>query len=877
MINNKHYAWKEVEEYVAKRIAETNYQADISSAKTPYSIIMPPPNVTGYLHMGHALVTTLQDVLVRYKRMSGFDVFWQPGVDHAGIATQVIVEKQLFEKGLTRYDVGRDKFISIAYEWKDHSADKIIDQIKKMGASADFSYVAFTMDEQSIAGVNRAFITLYEEGLIYQDDRLVNWDCKLQTAISDLEVENREVTGKLYYLRYYFADSQDYIVVATTRPETIFGDVAVAVNSQDTRYSGLIGKEVIIPIVGRKIKIISEDYANMDKGSGAVKITPAHDFNDFEVGKRHNLEVINILNKDGTLNEKAGISYRGLDIAQAREKITIELEEKFLIEKIEKHVTVIPYGDRSSSVIEPLLTKQWFLDAKVLAKEAIEVVKSGKIEFVPKSWENLYFEWMNNIQPWCISRQLWWGHRVPVYYGRGQVFVAENMAEAQVKAEHFFGEKVDLYQDEDVLDTWFSSALWPFITMGWPQDSEKLRRYYPTDVLVTAFDIIFFWVARMIMMGVFFMKEVPFKKVYIHALIRDEKGQKMSKSKGNVIDPLDIMNKYGTDALRFALIAYSGQGRDIKLSEKTVEGYRNFVTKIWNSYKFSHQNGFYYNKDFSHKELKLNINKWILVKLEDLQKSVDKYFDSYRFNDVANSIYQFVWGEYCDWYLELSKTILYDENRSNDDKKEVKECMGFVFEGILRIIHPLMPFISQYLFEQLHNDKVVLGKESLPKYGFGFTKEEIEITNLVVDLVSSIRSLRVDLNIPPYLPLKLAIQCDKLPNHIIDNMETIKRMARLDSVQPVVKLDHSYVQDIVNKDTIGIALEGIVDLKKECLRLIKNKESSEKDLKKLEDKLLDSNFLLKANKEVVDNFKEQVIEIKDRIVKINAILLKISR
>ncbi|MCL2567228.1 MAG: valine--tRNA ligase [Alphaproteobacteria bacterium] len=881
MLENKHYSWVEVEEYVLRNIAEHNYYAENNPAKIPYSIIMPPPNVTGYLHMGHALVTTLQDVLIRYKRMKGFDTLWQPGVDHAGIATQVIVEKQLAQQGIKRQDIGRETFIEKVYEWKEHSSGRIIEQIKKMGASADFSYLAFTMDSQSQRGVYHAFKTLYEDGLIYQDYKLVNWDTQLQTAVSDLEVENKEVKGKMYYLKYYIDNTQNYISVATTRPETIFGDVAVAVNAEDERYKNLIGKEVIIPVVGRKIKIIADNYADMSKGSGAVKITPAHDFNDFEVGRRNNLESINILNKDGTLNDNVLPEFVGLSTASARKKLLEELTHKDLLEKTEDHLLSVPYGDRSNSVIEPFLAKQWFVNASELAKDAINVVQQGKIQFVPQNWENLYFEWMNNIQPWCISRQLWWGHRIPIYYAEGKngetkIFVAESMEEAKQKAAEHFKTDFSITQDEDVLDTWFSSSLWPFLTMGFPENTEKLKRYYPSDVLITAFDIIFFWVARMIMMGMYFMKDVPFKKIYMHALIRDERGQKMSKSKGNVIDPLDIIAKYGTDALRFSLTAYSGQGRDIRLSEQIIEGYRNFVTKIWNSYKFCHSNGMVFAEDFNPQKVVMDVNKWVLFKLEELQKQVDAAFNGLKFNEAAASIYQFIWGTYCDWYIELSKPILYVEGDSNS-KIETQQTMGFVFDKMLKILHPIMPFISQYLFENLHkNSSLVIARENFPQLNFGFSEESIQNTEKVVNLISKIRSIRVDLNISPALFLRLAFEGDKLPAYVLDNLEVIKKVARLENISSQSKLPSDYILDVLDGYTIGLPLGDVIDMVAERMRIQKSIDKLQAEAAKIDASLGNQQFMAKANAEVVANFQGQHKEILEKISKLLELLNKIS-
>ncbi|HWA46855.1 MAG TPA: valine--tRNA ligase, partial [Dongiaceae bacterium] len=607
-VEKKHYAaWEAAGEFAAH--PESN--------QTPYTIMMPPPNVTGSLHMGHALTFTLQDVLIRYERMKGRDALWQPGTDHAGIATQMVVERQLAQQGIKRTDLGREKFLEKVWEWKAESGGAITHQLRRLGASADWPRERFTMDEGLSLAVRKVFVDLYRQGLIYRDKRLVNWDPKLHTAISDLEVQQKESKGHLWHLRYPIeGETGRYLVVATTRPETMLGDTAVAVHPEDERYKALIGKHVILPIVGRRIPIVGDDYADPETGSGAVKITPAHDFNDFEVGRRHSLEMINIFDRDARINENAPEAYRGLDRYKAREKVVAEFEALGLLEKIDDHALTLPYGDRSGVVVEPWLTDQWYCDAKTLAQPAIKAVEEGRTVFVPKQWENTYYDWMRNIQPWCISRQLWWGHQIPAWYAPdGKIFVAMDEEEAKALARKEYGRDVALTRDSDVLDTWFSSGLWPFSTLGWPQETPELKRYYPGDVLVTGFDIIFFWVARMMMMGIHFMGDVPFRTVYIHALVRDEHGQKMSKSKGNVIDPLELIEKYGADALRFTLAALAAQGRDIKMSENRVEGYRNFATKLWNATRFAQMNECKPVASFRPATLRDPVNRWIVGRL----------------------------------------------------------------------------------------------------------------------------------------------------------------------------------------------------------------------------------------------------------------------
>ena len=694
------------------------FAADPASNANPYVIMMPPPNVTGSLHMGHALTFTLQDILVRYNRMSGKDTLWQPGTDHAGIATQMVVERQLGEQNVTRHDLGREKFVEKVWEWKEKSGGTITNQLRRLGASPDWPRERFTMDDGLSAAVRKVFVTLHKQGLIYRDKRLVNWDPKLLTAISDLEVVQKEVKGHYWHFKYPIEGKEgQFITVATTRPETMLGDTGVAVHPDDERYKDLIGQYCILPIVGRRIRIVADEYADPEKGSGAVKITPAHDFNDFEVGKRNDLEKINIMDDHARINDEAPNEYRGLDRFKARELIVAKMEELGLLEKIEDTVHMVPYGDRSNVVIEPYLTDQWFVNAEVLAKPATEAVEDGRIKFVPKSWENTYFEWMRNIQPWCISRQLWWGHRIPAWFGPdGEIFVEETEEEALAAAKAHFGKDVELTQETDVLDTWFSSALWPFSTLGWPDKTPELNKYYPGDVLVTGFDIIFFWVARMIMMGMHFMDgKVPFKDVYIHALVRDEHGQKMSKSKGNVIDPLELIDEYGCDALRLTLTALAAQGRDIKLAASRVEGYRNFATKLWNAARFAEMNECKPVDGFNPANVNSTLARWIVGKTAEAAKTVALGIESYRFNDAANGAYQFVWGTFCDWYLELAKPVLMGQDE--EAKAEIRAVTAWVLDQILLILHPVMPYITEELWEKsADNRATLLMSQAYPKF-----------------------------------------------------------------------------------------------------------------------------------------------------------------
>ena len=704
------------------------FAADPDSSKSPYTIMMPPPNVTGSMHMGHALTFTLQDVLVRYQRMRGRDVLWQPGTDHAGIATEIVVSNQLAEEGRTKRDLGREGFVARVWEWKEQSGGTIIHQLRRLGASPDWRRERFTMDPGLAAAVRRVFVQLYREGLVYRDKRLVNWDPVMHTVISDLEVESRETKGSLWHIRYPVAEFPGrFIIVATTRPETMLGDTGVAVHPNDPRFADLVGKSVRLPLVGRLIPIVADEHADPETGSGAVKITPAHDFADFEVGRRHGLALLNIFDENARLNDAVPVPYRGLDRFAAREKVVADLAAAGLLDKVEDHTLMVPHHDRSGVVIEPWLTDQWYCDAGVLAAPALAAVEDGRTRFVPRQWENTFFDWMRNIQPWCISRQLWWGHQIPAWYGPdGALFVAETEEEAQRAAKAKYGERVALRRDEDVLDTWFSSALWPFSTLGWPETTRELSRYYPTDVLVTGFDIIFFWVARMMMMGLHFMGEVPFRTVYIHALVRDGRGQKMSKSRGNIIDPLELIDRYGCDALRFTLAALAAPGRDIKLAESRVEGYRNFVTKLWNAARYAEMNGCALVAGFAPARCRLTVNRWIIAAAADCAAAVTAALDAYRFDEAANRLYQFVWGTFCDWYVEFTKPILQGDDPAA--RSETQATTAWVLGRIVHLLHPIMPFVTEEVWEHLAGESAGLlltapwpefGPETHRSCGFG--------------------------------------------------------------------------------------------------------------------------------------------------------------
>ena len=859
---DKRFDSKLIEKKWYKKWVESGaFSSDNKSSKAPYTIMMPPPNVTGSLHIGHALTFTIQDILVRFHRMIGYDVLWQPGTDHAGIATQMVVERELEKLNISRHSLGRDKFIEKVWEWKEKSGGEITKQLRALGASPDWEKERFTMDEGLSKAVNYVFVKLYKEGLIYRDKRLVNWDPKLCTAISDLEVEQKEVQGNFWYFNYPIENSDEFITIATTRPETILGDTAVAVNPDDDRYKHLKGKFVILPILNKPIPIIFDKYSDPEKGSGAVKITPAHDFNDFEVGKRHNLEIINILNHDATINENGTKDFEGLDRFKARKKIIDLFKNLGLFVKEEKITHTVPHGDRSNVIVEPWLMDQWYVNASVMAKPAIDAVKEGKTKFVPKNWDKTYFEWMNNIQPWCVSRQLWWGHRIPAWFGPdNKIFVESSEVEANKVAEKFYGKKVILTQDEDVLDTWFSSALWPFSTLGWPEKTDNLKKYYPTNVLVTGFDIIFFWVARMMMMGIHFMdKEIPFKEIYIHALVRDDKGQKMSKSKGNVLDPLDLSEKYGADSLRFTLTAMAAQGRDIKLSEERIAGYRNFSTKIWNGCKFLEFNNCFEDLNTKVNDINLPVNKWIINLYNQLNVKVKLSIKEYKFNDAADVIYQFIWKDYCDWYIEFIKPIL-NSNNNNLSLNETRFVSINVMQNVLLMLHPIMPYITEEIFEKLFKSSKLVIKSSWPNLMF----DNLDLSNsidLSIKIISEIRSLRVEKNIPVKSFPKLFLKNVNLEkkNFISNNVELITNLAKLEKIifSDEEKLIENHIISTVDEITLIIPLEGLINVEDEKNRLNKELAHIESEITIIEKRLKNQSFIEKAPQKVVEEIRKK--------------------
>ena len=869
----------------------------------PYSIVIPPPNVTGSLHMGHALNNTLQDILARFERMRGKDVLWQPGTDHAGIATQMVVERQLMERQEHRRDLGREKFVERVWEWKAESGGLIVEQLKRLGASCDWSRERFTLDDGLSRAVLKVFVQLYREGLLYKDKRLVNWDPQLHTAISDLEVQQVEVKGHLWHFRYPIVyhdgkDSGEFITVATTRPETMLGDTAVAVHPEDERYKKLVGRNVRLPLVGRLIPIVADEYSDPEKGTGAVKITPAHDFNDFEVGKRHALRLINVLDQEAHVTLKDNYEFfeqvsptpeldltvsslDKLDRFKARARIVAMMEERGLLAEIEDNKHMVPHGDRSGAVLEPRLTDQWYVDAKTLAQPAIKAVREGKTKFIPKNWEKTYFEWLENIQPWCVSRQLWWGHRIPAWYDAdGNVFVeeCEGAAIASARAKH--GKEVALTRDEDVLDTWFSSALWPFSTLGWPDETQELARYYPTSVLVTGFDIIFFWVARMMMMGLHFMKEIPFRDVYIHALVRDEKGAKMSKSKGNVIDPLHLIGDYGADALRFTLAAMAAQGRDIKLSTQRVEGYRNFATKLWNASRFAEINGCARVEGYDPHANKITLNRWIVGEAARTIVEVESAIEAYRFNDAANAAYRFVWNVFCDWYLELAKPLLQGED--GEAKTETRACAAFALDQVYALLHPFMPFITEELWSIKGGDgpkrESILALAQWPQLkGLEDAAAEAEI-GWVVDLISEVRSVRAEMNLPAGAEVSLVlVGADRQVEARARNWdETIRKLARLSNVSFADAAPKSSAQLLVRGVIAAIPLEGVIDLNAERARLSKEVAKLDGEVKKLDAKLANPGFLAKAEEEVVEEHRERREDALARIEKLSAALKRLG-
>ncbi len=849
----------------------------------PYCIVIPPPNVTGTLHIGHALNNTLQDVLIRFERMRGKAALWQPGLDHAGIATQMVVERQLAEQGnADRRTLGREEFVSRVWQWKEKSGGQILQQLKRLGCSADWSRERFTMDEGLSAAVRKVFVQLHKEGLIYRDKRLVNWDPHFETAISDLEVENRDVNGMMWKIAYPLEDGSGEIVVATTRPETMLGDTAVAVNPKDERYTAWIGKSVKLPLTGRLIPIIADDYADPEAGTGAVKITPAHDFNDFKVGKRHDLEQINIFDARAQTNENVPEAYRGLDRFKAREKVLADLEELGLRrgEDAIKHTQ--PHGDRSGVVIEPWLTDQWYVDAPKMAIPAIKAVEDGKTVFTPKQWEKTYYEWMRNIEPWCVSRQLWWGHRIPAWYGPdGVIFVEETEAAALAAAQKHYGKKTALTQDEDVLDTWFSSGLWPFSTLGWPTDTAELKKFYPTSTLVTAFDIIFFWVARMMMMGLHFMGEVPFKDVYIHALVRDASGAKMSKSKGNVLDPLTLVDKFGADALRFTLAAMAAQGRDIKLSEPRIEGYRNFGTKLWNAARFCQMNECAWWEAFDPADAKQTVNRWIVGETARTAAIVTRELEAFRFNEAANALYRFVWNVYCDWYLELVKPLLMGED--DKAKVETRRTAAWVFDRMLMLLHPFMPFMTEELWTRLSESGPrrdnMLAVQQWPVLSDALIDAHADAEiDWIIRLVSETRALRAEMNVPPAarVPLLLVGATPESAARLERYQDLIDRLARLEYSTSAEAPPTGSVTFVLDEATVALPLDGIVDFAAEVVRLGKEIARLDGEAQKIRAKLANAQFIERAPEEVVEEQRERLADAETTSAKLSAALERLK-
>ena len=890
---DKTYDPKEIE---ARRYPEWEnagaFRAHPESPKQPYCIVIPPPNVTGSLHMGHALDNTLQDVLIRWRRMKGDDVLWQPGTDHAGIATQMVVVRNLEQEGIglavegaARTDankklLNREEFLAKVWEWKAYSGGTITGQLRRLGASCDWSRERFTMDEGLSKAVLKVFVELYKQGLIYKDLRLVNWDPKMLTAISDLEVESREVKGHLWYFKYPIEGSPDeFIVVATTRPETMLGDTGIAVHPDDPKWKHLIGKHAVLPLVGRRIAIVGDEYSDPEKGSGAVKITPAHDFNDFEVGRRHNLEAINIFDKFARVNDKAPEKYRGLDRFDARKKIVAEMEELGLVEKIEPHTHAVPYGDRGGVPVEPYLTEQWYADAKKLAEAPLAAARDGRVKFVPERGREDFFRWMENIEPWCVSRQLWWGHQIPAWYGPDKkVFVALSEDEAREEARAHYGKDVALERDPDVLDTWFSSALWPFSTLGWPDQTPELAKYYPTSTLVTGWDILFFWVARMMMMGMHFMKDVPFRTVYLHGLVTDEKGQKMSKSKGNVIDPLELIDKYGADALRFTMtsLAASQAGR-LRLAPARVEGARNFATKLWNATRFAEMNGAALPPGFDPATARLTVNKWMLGELARANQAIDKALTDFRLNEAATTLYEFVWGVVCDWYVELTKPIV--QGADGPEKDETRAVTAFVLREAVKLMHPVMPFITEELWDKLGHraEHGPLIGQPWPAPATVDAAADAEM-GWLVKLISDIRSARAELNVPAGAKLRLLVigGNDTTAARIETHRAAIERLARIEGVEAAASAPRASLQIVVGEATYALPVGEVIDLKAESARLQKEIKKLADEVGKIDAKLANAAFVARAPEEVVEEQRERRAQAEQTAARLGAALERLG-
>ena len=853
----------------------------------PYCIVIPPPNVTGSLHIGHALNSTLQDVLARFHRMRGDAVLWLPGTDHAGIATQMVVERQLAAAGnIGRRDMGREAFVAKVWEWKAQSGGTITRQLRRLGASCDWSRERFTLDEGLSAAVRKVFVTLHQQGLIYRDKRLVNWDPQFQTAISDLEVETREVKGKMWHFAYPLdgepVDGISEIVIATTRPETMLGDGAVAVHPDDERYKKLVGRMVRLPIAERLIPIIADPYPDPEKGSGAVKITGAHDFNDFQVAQRHGLPLISIMDEQARMAGPIPERYLGLDRYEARKKVLDEIEALGLLREVEERVIAQPFGDRSGVVIEPFLTDQWYVDAKTLARPALEAVETDRTMFEPRHWEKTYFEWMRNIQPWCISRQLWWGHRIPAWYGPdGEIFVAETEAEARRAAAAHYGEDKPLSQDEDVLDTWFSSALWPFSTLGWPMETTDLQRFYPTDTLVTSFDIIFFWVARMMMMGLHFKEEVPFRRVFINALVLDEKGQKMSKTRGNVIDPLELVDEYGADALRFTLTAMSGPTRTIKLAKSRVEGYRNFGTKLWNAARFCQMNECVAPAGFDPLSVKETVNRWVRGEVARTRDQVTAAIEAFAFDEAAGALYRFIWNVFCDWYVELAKPILNGGDEAA--KAETRAMAAWTLEQAMTLLHPVSPFMTEALWEagaEFGPARTgLLMEQPWPSYPEAYVDaaagEEID---WLIALVSEVRSIRAEMNVPPSArPLLTLVGAgDVARTRLAHQKERLAALARVSEARLADAAPAGSAPFAIGEATAALSIAEFIDLAAERARLVKAVAAFEADIKRARGKLDNEAFMAKAPEEVVAENREKLAEARAGKAKLEAALARLE-
>ena len=898
---DKSFNFKDVEPRIyAQWEASGAFRAGRRPDAEPFCIVIPPPNVTGRLHVGHALNNTLQDVLARFERMRGKDVLWQPGMDHAGIATQLVVERQLAERQQSRVQMGREKFLEEVWRWKEESGGAIGQQLRRLGASADWSRERFTMDDGLSRAVLKVFVELYREGLIYKDKRLVNWDPRLQTAVSDLEVESIEMKGHLWYIRYPIEGAPgQFITVATTRPETMLGDTAVAVHPDDERYKNLVGKNAILPLANRPVPIIADEHTDPEKGTGAVKITPGHDFNDFEVGKRHNLRLINILNTDGTLNDSVPSAYSGLDRFVARKQIIADLETLELLDKVEPITHAVPHDEKAKTVVlEPLLTEQWYLNVTPLAEKAVQAVEDGSTRIAPDQWQTIYFNWLRNIHPWCISRQLWWGHRIPVWYGQDKTanpesiqpkaFVAESEEEAIEQAHQYYGERVEitvtnealwsslgaegyssgelksvqLYRDPDVLDTWFSSALWPFSTLGWPDETPELKRYYPTSVLVTGFDIIFFWVARMMMMGLHFMHDVPFRQVFIHTRVLDEKGAKMSKTKGNVVDPLELIDAYGADALRFTLALAAGQGRDMRIGPSRVEVNRNFATKLWNAARFCEMNGCETRTTFDPAQATLTVNKWIVAETARATSDVTRNLESFRFNEAAAGIYHFVWDVFCDWYLEFIKPLL--NGTDEGAKAEARMTAAWTRDQIFALLHPFMPFITEELWERTSSQRDTLLIEGKWPQLAHLPQDEAAENEMrwAIDLVSGIRSVRAEMNVPASAKVVLVLKDANAESamRLERHRDQIMTLARLASAHTADSISHGSAQFVLREATAAIPLGDVIDFAKERARLEKELAKAQSEIAKIDAKLNNTDFVARAPEEIIDEQKERRAE-----------------